>query len=262
VVRIGWVFLSAVFGRWRWNALQERLKNPRPRRPPRARPERPARSEREAVAQQERARRRGQGGFEPQAPFSWRENLVIGWTGMRGVVTLAAAAGIPLVTATGEPFPGRDVIQIVAFVVTIGTLLVQGLTLPWLIKVLGISDPEEEETHAAQTALAEELARQASIDAVTAYRDKATDEPSRRLADGMLRRMSAEPKPQQEVETDGNEPAILALANEILAARRTAIVKARDERKLDDEVMREVLEQMDLEQAVMANWSPGRFGRG
>ena len=83
-------------------------------------------------------------------PFSWRENLVISWTGMRGVVTLAAAAGIPLLTLAGEPFPGRPIIQAVAFGVTIGTLLLQGLTLPWLIGRLGISDPDEAARHAEQ----------------------------------------------------------------------------------------------------------------
>ena len=94
-----------------------------------------------------------EGGFDLMPAFSWRENLVISWTGMRGVVTLAAAAGVPLVTASGSPFPGRDVIQVVAFVVTIGTLLIQGLTLPWLIRRLKISDAKEAAVKAEQKAL-------------------------------------------------------------------------------------------------------------
>ena len=62
--------------------------------------------------------------------LSWQENVVVSWTGMRGVVTLAAAAAIPATTVTGAPFPERATIQAIAFVVAIGTLLIQGWTLP------------------------------------------------------------------------------------------------------------------------------------
>jgi monovalent cation/hydrogen antiporter len=252
LVRIGWVFATGALVRWRNRLAEKRLAQV-----PRAQLERlQARPERGRG----RFRRDRRDRFEIMPPFSWRESLVIAWTGMRGVVTLAAAAGIPLLTVTGEAFPGRDVIQAVAFVVTIGTLLLQGLTLPWLIRTLGISDPEEAKTRTAQTLLAEELARQASVEAATRFRDEQTDDKSRRVADAMLKRMSRETDPGTKSGLDGSEPVMMKMANVILAARRAAMVKARDDRELDDEVMREVLEQMDLEQAVVANWTPGRFG--
>ena len=69
--------------------------------------------------------------------LTWQENVVVSWTGMRGVVTLAAASGIPLMTVDGDPFPERATIQAIAFVVSVGTLLLQGLTLPPLIRWLG-----------------------------------------------------------------------------------------------------------------------------
>src|SRR5690606_16594876 len=135
LVRIGWVFATAVLFRWRHKGARrqlERMKaNPRWR-------ERLERRGRRRDGRQVRPE-----DFEIPEPFSWRENLVIAWTGMRGVVTLAAAAGIPLTTLAGEAFPGRNAIQVVAFTVTIGTLLIQGLTLPWLIRTLKISDPRE-----------------------------------------------------------------------------------------------------------------------
>ena len=163
VVRIGWVFFTALFSRWRDKAAKRRLADldaqldalPRARPEDRKPLERPGRGDRRSgfgrmrdrgrfAERMEQVREaRAQGGFDLMPPFTWRENAVISWTGMRGVVTLAAAAGIPLVTATGEAFPGRDVIQVVAFVVTIGTLLIQGLTLPWLIRTLKISSPGE-----------------------------------------------------------------------------------------------------------------------
>ncbi|PXA71809.1 cation:proton antiporter [Cryobacterium arcticum] len=86
------------------------------------------------------------------------ENLLVSWTGMRGIITLAAAGGIPLTIASGAPFPGRTIIQTVAFIVAVGTLLLQGSTLPWLAKRLKIDttaeDAEVEEGRAAARAVA------------------------------------------------------------------------------------------------------------
>ena len=185
-------------------------------------------------------------------PFTWRENIVISWTGMRGVVTLAAAAGIPLVTATGEAFPGRDVIQVVAFVVTIGTLLIQGMTLPWLIRTLKLANPTEALVRKRQTEFAEGIARHATMEAVTAFRDRQTEEQPRRVAETMLKRISAMQVVDAGANATDDQAVMTELAGEMLAARRSAVVKARDERKLDDEVMREVLEHMDFEEAAMA----------
>ncbi|TFB98689.1 sodium:proton antiporter [Cryobacterium adonitolivorans] len=86
------------------------------------------------------------------------ENLLVSWTGMRGIITLAAAGGIPLTIASGAPFPGRTIIQTVAFIVAVGTLLLQGSTLPLLAKTLRIDtsaeDAEVEEGRAAARAVA------------------------------------------------------------------------------------------------------------
>lgn len=70
---------------------------------------------------------------DPQSP-GWRAPLIIGWTGMRGVVSLAAALSIPLTLADGTPFPQRNLILFITFVVILLTLLIQGLTLPILLK--------------------------------------------------------------------------------------------------------------------------------
>jgi CPA1 family monovalent cation:H+ antiporter len=272
IVRIGWVFVTALFSRWRAKAAAKQLKRLDDQLaaiPPQARLDRPARvhrtgrfaeRNRQRFAQRmEQAREaRRQGGFELMPPFSWRENAVISWTGMRGVVTLAAAAGIPLVTATGEAFPGRDVIQVVAFVVTIGTLLIQGLTLPWLIGRLKLANPAETVMRERQTELAEGIARRATIEAATAFRDRQTEERPRQMAEMMLKRAIAmnQPAPAGDSPALQDDPLWIELAGEILAARRSAVVKARDERKLNDEVMREVLEHMDFEEAAMAGREP------
>lgn len=246
VVRLGWVFGTAYIARWRTRharALAAHLNaNPPPPRPQRA----------------GRRRRERQGGFEIIEPFSWRENLVIGWTGMRGVVTLAAAAGIPLTTMAGEAFPGREVIQAVAFVVTIGTLLVQGLTLPWLIAWLGISDPTETTYKKQQRKRVEAIAEAAARDAIVAFRDRQTDPATKAFAEQMLTR-NGNPRGGAKSPGAGTEDAMLELGLAVLRARRSALVSARDARQLDDEAMREAIESIDLQEAVLATWEPDRL---
>ena len=96
---------------------------------------------------------------QPPRPLSWKESLLVSWTGMRGIVTLAAAGSIPLTDGFGEEFPGRTLIQFIAFTVAIGTLLLQGLTVPLLARRLNIDvadeDAEEERQLAAAQAAAD-----------------------------------------------------------------------------------------------------------
>jgi Na+/H+ antiporter len=70
----------------------------------------------------------------------WQERLVMSWSGMRGAVSLAAALAVPLSTDAGDSFPGRDLIVFLTFAVILATLVVQGLTLPPLIKSLRLKD--------------------------------------------------------------------------------------------------------------------------
>ncbi|MEO6015579.1 MAG: cation:proton antiporter [Devosia sp.] len=268
VVRIGWVYLTGIFSRWAARGAARRMAKfdeilAMSGSEQAAKLERMERREgrRGRMAQRlEQAREaRRQGAFDLMPAFTWQENAVISWTGMRGVVTLAAAAGIPLLTAAGEPFPGRDVIQLVAFTVTIGTLLLQGLTLPWLIRRLGIADPKGAEAQERQHRIAQQLSDEAAKQAVQAFAARQTDEKGKLLAERMLKRFGMSSKQMEE--WGAGDGALATLAGEMLAARRQAVVKARDERRLDDEVMREVLEAMDFEQASMENRVSGRLGR-
>lgn len=91
------------------------------------------------------------GSAEPR--LGWTSALLGSWAGMRGILTLAAAASIPLVTSSGAPFPERDAIQRIAFIVTIGTIVIQGLTMPSLARALRFDS-------SAQLAEAETMLRQ------------------------------------------------------------------------------------------------------
>src|SRR6185436_7995561 len=86
---------------------------------------------------------------DPSPPL--RYPAFIAWNGMRGAVTIAAGLLIPLETDAGAPLPGRDLIVFFAFAVVLATLVGQGLTVPWLIRMLGLeadADAEEEEARA------------------------------------------------------------------------------------------------------------------
>jgi CPA1 family monovalent cation:H+ antiporter len=98
----------------------------------------------------------------------WRNIFIIGFTGIRGVVSLAAALSIPIM-ADGAPFPQRGLLLLVTFAVILVTLVGQGLTLPWVIGLLGISEHGRREADAEKKR--EISARLASIDAALARLD-------------------------------------------------------------------------------------------
>lgn len=229
VVRFVWIFATAAFGRWRYRRVMARPADAMRRKGGRSRP-------------------------LPLPPLRWRENLVLSWTGMRGVVTLAAAAGIPVVTATGEDFPGREAILAIAFMVTIATLLIQGLTLPLLIKSLKLTDVNGERYAAEQAELATSIAEAATSRALASYRATHDSPSSLRLIDIMARRSI------RSARNDGTGPDLdraetLALSTILLEARRASLIAARDARRLDDTTLRQMLELMDLEEAFMTGLS-------
>jgi CPA1 family monovalent cation:H+ antiporter len=106
-------------------------------------------------------RRRARRREEAYAPLTRRELLVTSWAGMRGVVTLAAAAAIPM-AVNGHPFAERATVQLAAYTVAIGTLLIQGLSLPGLIKSLHISSNDESEEDDASEARVRLMATRAA----------------------------------------------------------------------------------------------------
>jgi len=72
----------------------------------------------------------------------WKAPILLGWTGMRGVVSLAAALSIPVTLSSGAGFPNRDMILFITFTVILVTLVLQGLTLPALVRIVNMPDPD------------------------------------------------------------------------------------------------------------------------
>ncbi|WOQ17176.1 cation:proton antiporter [Raineyella sp. W15-4] len=175
----------------------------------------------------------------------WAETLVIGWAGMRGVVTLAAAMTLPLDT------PGRPVLVLVALVVTIGTLLIQGLTLPPLARALRLRGPDARED-AIESAMILQRATAAGLDAA----DSAAG-PEDRAAVDLLRAENTHRlntlwerlgRPGSEQETP--EATRRRLRRVALGREREVILDIRDEGNADQTVVSEVLNGLDLEEVI------------
>jgi CPA1 family monovalent cation:H+ antiporter len=184
----------------------------------------------------------------------WQVPAVISWAGMRGVVTLAAASAIPRVTDTGAAFPGRAEIIFLAFCVTVATLLLHGLTLPWVIGRLGIEGRESfqdalaeaDAVHAATQAALERLetASDGVPDSVTARLRKLAEHRSHSVWERLGR-------PQTEL---GEAPSVIyrRLRLDMLAAERETLVGLRDAGRINDEVLSRTLRDLDLEEAMLS----------
>ncbi len=159
--------------------------------------------------------------------LTWQESVVVSWTGMRGVVTLAAASGIPLMTTDGQPFPERATIQAIAFAVSVGTLLLQGWTLPLLIRWLGPSFEADRVSDDAETRKAEQIVHTAADDVLARF---AADPPAgldaATLANIRLtiarHSQDADEMPDPESHTLRAE-VFSSLYREVLAAQRTRV---------------------------------------
>jgi CPA1 family monovalent cation:H+ antiporter len=179
-------------------------------------------------------------------PPSWQSVAVLSWSGMRGVVSLAAASSVP------AEVPGRDLVLLLAFAVTVGTLLIQGLSLPWLIRKLGVHGNED----FADTLAEAQAAHSASLAAVARLDDLVSDEDDNtpvHIVDKL--RMMAENSGNAAWERLGRQDiespaaAYRRLRLEMLGAQRGVYLDARNSGEIDDEVLRKVLRELDLEEA-------------
>jgi Na+/H+ antiporter len=178
-----------------------------------------------------------------------RERLVAGWSGMRGAVSLAAALALPLQTSTGQAFPQRNVIIFVTFAVILATLVLQGLSLPWLIRRLGLQrdDSEaQEELRGRLRATDAALARLEELAAEEWTRDD-TVERMRGWYQFRRRRLKAR---AGYLADDGYQDRSLAyqrLVRELLQAQRREIVRLRNQGEISNEVMHRIERDLDLE---------------
>ncbi|WP_433168849.1 Na+/H+ antiporter [Kribbella sp. CA-247076] len=180
-------------------------------------------------------------------PVSFQSLIVLSWAGMRGVVTLAAVFTLP------EDTPHREVLVFIALAVTAGTLLLQGSTLPWLVRRLRLPGPDPAEDALQQAAVLQGAHRAAMerLDVV------ATPDDPPEVIDVLRQRGETRAqaawerlgRPESEYETPSE--AYRRLRMSMLEAERAHILKVRDEGLVDDEVLKRAQIALDVEESML-----------
>jgi CPA1 family monovalent cation:H+ antiporter len=172
--------------------------------------------------------------------------LVIGWAGLRGVVSLALVLALPL------DFPERDLLLFLTFAVILVTLVVQGLSLPWLLRTLGLSDGGQNEAE-------ESVARGAATDAALARLTQLRVEWPGHIP--LIENMEERYRHRTEhlVADAGGDGATedqeriehRAILSAVIGAEREAVLHSRDTGVINDDVMRRIERELDLEELRM-----------
>jgi CPA1 family monovalent cation:H+ antiporter len=184
---------------------------------------------------------------DPYPP--WQYPAVIGWMGMRGAVTLAAALGIPLTVNGGARFPDRQLIIFLAFSVIFVTLVLQGLTLPAVIRMLGLEDDGLDDKEEAKARI---KAADAALDRLHELETEAwvREDTAERMA-GLYRFRKTRYRARFDIDDDGaieeRSANYQRLRRELLEAERAAVVDLRRQGRISDDVMHRIERDLDLE---------------
>jgi Na+/H+ antiporter len=183
---------------------------------------------------------------------SLKLTFLLGWSGMRGAVSLAIALAIPLTTDAGDPFPERDLIIFLAYAVILVTVIGQGLTLGKLIEWAGLYD--DEETVAEQESRARIGASQAAIERLRELEgeDWVREETWDRMVrsyEYRIRRFEARLDEDDDGDIEQGSQAYQRLRRKVLEAERAEIIRARNRGDITDEIMRRIERDLDLEDA-------------
>jgi CPA1 family monovalent cation:H+ antiporter len=197
---------------------------------------------------------------DPSPP--WQGPFTIGFVGVRGVVSLAAALAIPFALNNGEPFPHRDLILFITFGVIIITLIGQGLMLPFVVHWIGLTQlGKEEQAGAIQSEL---NARMSALDEVEKRFEKLVEE--RQLHDKVVDLLRTRNQSRRQILPNDLETALdhmresAALKKELIDTERDFIYQLLREGKITDEARRRIEYELDLEEASVAN--RGKDGGG
>jgi monovalent cation/hydrogen antiporter len=191
---------------------------------------------------------------EPYPPN--KQIFIVAWTGMRGVLALAAAISLPTALENSAPFPQRDFIIFLTFCVIFVTLVLQGLTLPAMIRKLGLSAGSERSLEEQQARLVilhavldylKDLSRQAKSEHATIYEDLIRRYRTRAT---LIEAGSEERRPEQELVLARYERN---LTHELWALERATAVRLRNEDKINDELLRSIERELDLSEARFQN---------
>ncbi len=177
-----------------------------------------------------------------------RQIFIVGWTGMRGVISLAAAIALPQTLANGAPFVQRDLIIFLTFSVILVTLVLQGLTLPPLVRALGLAG-------VAGRNCEEEEARRIILEAALGYLEKTRaedgsnpDEIYDDLEQHYRHRLATLKGDANDAHTD-HHGLTVKLSRDVLRVERQTAVRLRNEGRINDELLRDLEHELDLSEA-------------
>jgi CPA1 family monovalent cation:H+ antiporter len=187
------------------------------------------------------------GGKKTKQTFAhWREALVIGWSGMRGLISLAAALSLPMTIFDDSPFPARALVMFLSFAVILATLVIQGLSLGGLIRLVGLKDDDASDRE-------ERLARAEAANAAIAAIDGLAETPAlphdildrlRQLYANRLTRLNEEEDgdPDNPSNADFSDAVRLAA----IAAEHGALLTLKKSRTISDETWRMLQRELDM----------------
>ncbi|MBM3568341.1 MAG: Na+/H+ antiporter [Alphaproteobacteria bacterium] len=182
---------------------------------------------------------------ETEPKPSKREVTIVGWCGMRGIVSLAAVLAVPLLTGAGEPFPGRQTLILLTFATIVVTLVLNGLTLAPLIRFLGVgadAHAEEEER------LARLKINHAALAALDSLSGEGTQSPAAIAAVRLEYQQQARRAEALDPTTGGEAGTVRAVRMAAVAAARRRLVKLRREGQIGDEALHRIQRELDLEE--------------
>ena len=188
----------------------------------------------------------------------WRERLVIGWSGMRGAVSLAAALAIPLELDSGAEFATRDLIIYLTVAVILATLVLQGLTLPYLIRALGM---QGDRFWAADEAIARLAAAQAALDRLDEVEQSGDAVPEvaierlRELYRARFARCVASLQGDQKgaFSTENPLSGYRSLRRDLITREREVLLNLRNEGRTKIDVVRRIERDLDLDEARLSS---------
>jgi monovalent cation/hydrogen antiporter len=183
----------------------------------------------------------------------WRQRFVTVWAGFRGAVSLAAAVAVPTTTLSGAPFPDRSLLIFIVIFVILVTVLVQGSTLPALVRWARMPD---DVTYVQELELARTRGVQAALDALPTVADEVG------IGDDLRRRLQKEYEEKAalaQATEDGSTNSRLVKGKEkvrrvrlgVLEHKRREIISLRNQKIIDDIVLRELQNEMDLEEVQL-----------
>jgi len=185
----------------------------------------------------------------------WRQIFVVSWTGMRGSISLAAAFGVPVVTEIGTPFPDRHLIIFITFCVILSTLVLQGITLPPLIRRLGIDRDGRREKRGShyQEALARIEAANAALAEIDTWAKKGdcSTETAQHLK-GYYQRQIRDSNRHRDEKSDGELGHLstkdIELQRKALDTERSKIMELHNDGLIGDDVLRLIELDLDLQE--------------